>query len=129
MGAFAIGALSEKTGVKIPTIRYYETNGLLPNAVRTDTNRRTYDEETVRRLRFIRHARELGFEVHAVRTLLDLADRLDRADGESGEIARGYLADIDDRLARLTALRIELQSVVDQQPRGRIIDVLADHQR
>ena len=123
MGAFAIGALSEKTGVKIPTIRYYEMNGLLPAAVRTNTNRRTYDDETVRRLGFIRHARQLGFEVDAIRTLLDLTDRLGRPDDETDEIVKGYLVDIDDRLARLAALRAELQSVVDRRSQGRIVDV------
>jgi DNA-binding transcriptional MerR regulator len=53
MRSFAIGVLSERTGVKVPTIRFYETIGLLPAPERTQTNRRTYDEDTVRRLRFI----------------------------------------------------------------------------
>ena len=127
MSAFAIGALSEKAGVKIPTIRYYEMNGLLPAAVRTDTNRRTYDDDTVKRLKFIRHARELGFEVEAIRTLLDLADQPDRANSEADGIARDYVADIENRLARLTALRTELQLIIDRQSQGCIIDVLANY--
>jgi DNA-binding transcriptional MerR regulator len=123
---FAIGTLSEKAGVKVPTIRYYEINGLLPAAVRTDTNRRTYDEATVRRLRFIRHARDLGFDVEAIRSMLDLADRGDGPRGEDDVIARRHLAAIDSRLARLSALRIEVQAVADRGSGGRIVEALAD---
>lgn len=133
MKSFAIGALSEKTGVKIPTIRYYESNGLLPAAARTDTNRRSYDDATVRRLKFIRSARALGFEVDAIRTLLDLADQPDLPCAEVDAITRRHLADIDDRLARLSTLREAVQATVDQCERGRIghcrvIEVLADHE-
>lgn len=119
MKTFAIGTLSEKAGVKIPTIRYYEINGLLPAAVRTDTNRRTYDEATVRRLRFIRHARDLGFEVDAIRSLLDLADRTEGTSGEVDVAAHRHLAAIDSRLARLTALRAEVQALADRCADGR----------
>ena len=74
-----IGKLGEATGVKVPTIRYYEINGLLPAAVRTDTNRRTYDEATVRRL-----------ETEATR-LRNQVTRLDAAVGDLESDAR-YLA-------------------------------------
>lgn len=134
MRSFAIGTLSELSGVKIPTIRYYEMNGLLPAAVRTNTNRRTYDDTTVRRLIFIRHARQLGFEVDAIRSLLDLAGRSDRSSTDDAAIARRHVADIDERLVRLTALRTEVQAVVDGNRQGRaaecrIIEVLTDHER
>lgn len=133
MGPLAIGAVSGLAGVKVPTIRYYEEIGLLPAPQRTDTNRRTYDGATVRRLKFIRHARELGFEVDAIRTLLELADQPARPCDEADVIARRHLGDIDDRIARLTALRAEIQAMVDQCARGsiaqcRVIEVLADHE-
>jgi DNA-binding transcriptional MerR regulator len=70
MAEMAIGTLARQTGVKVPTIRYYESVGLLPAAPRTQSNRRLYGAEAVRRLRSIRHARELGFEVEAIRELL-----------------------------------------------------------
>lgn len=132
MHSFAIGVLSERTGVKVPTIRFYESIGLLPAPERTQTNRRTYDDDTVRRLRFIRHARELGFEVEAIRTLLDLAAHPERPCEEADAIARDHLADIDDRIARLTGLRQEVHAMVAQCSGGpvrecRIIEVLADH--
>lgn len=87
MKPLAIGALSKRTGVKVPTIRYYEETGLLPRPDRTLGNQRTYGEGTVRRLRFIRHARELGFEVDAIRTLLALADQPNRPCDEADTIS------------------------------------------
>ena len=131
MKPLAIGALADRTGVKVPTIRYYESVGLLPPAPRTDSNRRTYNDEAVRRLHFIRHARELGFEVEAIRQLLDLAGAPDRACGEVHEITQAHLAEVKDKIARLTALRDELEAMVACDHRKvsecRIIEVLADH--
>lgn len=132
MKAIAIGELSRRTAVKVPTIRFYEGRGLLPRPERTDGNRRTYGEADVRRLRFIRHARELGFEIEDIQDLLDLAAHPERPCGEADAIARNHLADIDDRIARLTGLRQEVQAMVEQCAGGqvrecRIIEVLADH--
>ncbi|MEE7494775.1 helix-turn-helix domain-containing protein [Methylobacterium oryzae] len=132
MKPIAIGELSRRTAVKVTTIRFYEERGLLPKPVRTDANRRTYGEADVRRLRFIRHARELGFEVEDIRTLLDLSAHPERPCDEADAVARKHLADIDDRLARLNGLRQEVQAMLDQCSGGpvrecRIIEVLADH--
>lgn len=127
-----IGALSRETGVKVPTIRYYEEVGLLPEPDRAGNNRRTYGPDAVRRLRFIRHARELGFEVDAIRQLLALADDPHRPCHEADVIARAHLADIEDKITRLTALRTEVRRMIDQCAQGevkdcRVIEVLADH--
>ncbi|MFX8672475.1 MerR family transcriptional regulator, partial [Acinetobacter baumannii] len=67
----AIGEAARQSGVKVPTIRYYEQIGLLPAPPRSEGNRRLYGTADLRRLAFIRHARELGFEVGSIRTLLD----------------------------------------------------------
>lgn len=132
MQTLTIGALSAQTGVKIPTIRYYETIGLLPSPPRTDSNRRTYDVAAARRLRFIRHARELGFEVEAIRQLLTLADNPAQPCGEADALARAHLADIGSKIARLQALQAEVRSMVEQCAQGQVrtchvIEVLADH--
>ena len=58
-----IGDVARHTGIKVPTIRYYEQIGLLPAPGRTEGNRRCYSKAAIRRLTFIRHARELGFEI------------------------------------------------------------------
>ncbi len=132
MRAISIGAVAKATGVKVPTIRYYEDVGLLPVADRTDSNRRTYDSATIQRLRFIRHARDLGFAVEAIRQLLDLSDQPDRSCTDVDVIARLHLADIDEKIARLTALRREVKRMVDEGEHGRVaecrvIEVLGDH--
>jgi DNA-binding transcriptional MerR regulator len=131
MKPLPIGALSRETGVKVPTIRFYEQIGLLPAPERAENNRRSYGPEAVRRLRFIRHARELGFEVEAIRQLLDMARDPERSCGEVHEITRAHLDEVNGKIARLVALRDELQAMVACDNRKisecRIIEVLADH--
>jgi Cu(I)-responsive transcriptional regulator len=127
-----IGALARETGVKVPTIRYYESVGLLPEPVRSSSNRRTYGDRDVHRLNFIRHARELGFEVDQIRELLTLADQPQRPCSEADAIAHQHLADIESKIERLTALRAEVQRMLASCAHGsiadcRVIEVLADH--
>ncbi len=105
MKPLAIGTLSKESGVKVPTIRFYEQIGLLPAPPRTESNRRTYGLEDVRRLRFIRHARELGFEVEDIRTLLAMTAEPQASCDRADSIARHHLTEIDRRIAQLTALR------------------------
>jgi len=128
---YSIGDLSRRTGVKIPTIRYYEQIGLLAEPTRTEGQQRRYRPEDVRRLNFIRHARELGFEVDAIRQLIGLASHPDRSCGEAHEITKAHLEEVKDKIARSTALRDELESIVACDHRRvsecRIVEVLADH--
>lgn len=70
---FAIGRLSEEAGVNIETIRYYERIGLMAKPPRSDGGRRLYDQVAARRLSFIRRARELGFSIGDIRTLLSMS--------------------------------------------------------
>ena len=127
----AIGDLSRRTGVKVPTIRYYEQIGLLAPPARTEGQQRRYGKAEVRRLDFIRHARELGFPLDDVRALLRLADEPDRPCVEADTIARGHLGSVRSRIARLQALEAELVRMVDACGHGkvgecRVIEVLAD---
>ena len=108
--ALAIGDLARETGVKVPTIRYYETVGLLPPAPPTESNRRQYDVRAVRRLQFIRHARELGFEVEAIRELLDLVEQPQRSCAKVDALAREHLQAITSRIERLQALKFEMHT-------------------
>ncbi len=120
MTDLSIGALARRSGVKVPTIRYYEQAGLLPVPVRTEGHQRRYDGAAVARLSFIRHARELGFAVTAVRELLALSGQPDRSCAEVDGIARRHVEDIDRRIAQLVALRRELQHALDTCVRGRV---------
>jgi Cu(I)-responsive transcriptional regulator len=133
MSAIAIGDLARLTGVKIPTIRYYEDVGLLPEPPRTESNRRQYGDKAVNRLKFIRHARELGFEVDAIRELLDLAEQPQRSCAKVDALAREHLYAISSRIERLTALKTEVEQMIKACAKGRIakcrvIDVLSHHE-
>jgi DNA-binding transcriptional MerR regulator len=114
--------LGQAAGVKVPTIRYYEQIGLLPEAGRSAGNQRLYDRKAQERLAFIRHARELGFGLDAIRDLLSLADRPDQPCDAADAIARAQLAAVEARIGRLNALKVELERMVAQCARGRIAD-------
>ena len=127
-----IGEAARHSGVKVPTIRYYEQIGLLPAPPRTEGNRRLYDSTDLRRLAFIRHARELGFEVDAIRSLLALQDNPSQPCAAADAIARARLMEVDRRIASLMALRAELERMVTECACGRVaecrvIETLSDH--
>ena len=109
-----IGKLGEAAGVKVPTIRYYEQIGLLPEAERSAGNQRLYGRRTMDRLTFIRHARELGFPLEAIRDLLSLSDRPDQSCAAADAIAQTQLAAVGARIGRLLALKAELERMVVQ---------------
>ena len=71
---FGIGSLSSQTGVKVETIRYYEKEALLPSPPRTAGGHRSYSEDHMKRLTFIRRCRQLGFSMEEIRALLALVD-------------------------------------------------------
>ncbi|MGB8276725.1 MAG: helix-turn-helix domain-containing protein [Methylovirgula sp.] len=130
--AMPIGTLARLSGVKIPTIRYYEEIGLLQAPPRSRSNRRLYRAGDVARLSFIRHARELGFGLDAIGTLITLQEKPDQSCAEADGIARARLAEVDQKIAGLTALRAELERMLEGCAHGqiascRVIEVLADH--
>ena len=131
-GDLSIGELSRQAGVKVTTIRFYEGAGLMPKPPRSEGDRRLYDAGHVRRLSFIRHARELGFEMADVRALLELSDRPEGDCGLADEIAGRHLTAVEAKIAKLTALKGELERMLDCCGHGavakcRVIEALADH--
>ncbi|NDW07849.1 MerR family transcriptional regulator [Jiella pacifica] len=129
---FSIGEASERSGVKVTTIRFYENIGLISPPVRTSGNRRQYGEEEVDRLTFIRHARELGFEIDDIRGLLAMTERPNASCQEADRIARHHLKGVNHRISQLTLLGKELQRMIDECGHGRVCDcrviqTLADH--
>ena len=118
----SIGEAARTSGVKAPTIRYYEQIGLLPEAERSSGNQRLYSRKAMERLAFIRHARDLGFTLEAIRDLLSLSDRPDQPCTAADAIAKAQLAEVESRLERLTALKTELERMVVQCAGGRIAD-------
>lgn len=129
-----IGALAKRTGTKVQTIRYYEQIGLLPEPGRTEGGQRRYDAEDLDRLAFIRHARQLGFALEAIRELLELSDSPDRSCAQVDAVARRQLREVEARIERLEALRIELRRMIsecsaDRVADCRILEVLRDHEK
>jgi DNA-binding transcriptional MerR regulator len=100
---------------------------------RTEGGHRLYDGEDLKRLTFIRHARELGFPIEAIRELLSLSDTPETSCERADAIARRRLDEVEQRLIRLKALQKELKRMVSECGHGRVcncrvIEVLSDHQ-
>lgn len=128
----AIGDLSARTGVKVPTIRYYEQIGLIAAPLRSEGGQRRYGDLEVDRLNFIRHARELGFEIDDIRELLTMNEHPQDSCHQADSIAQAHLVEVDRRIASLQALRGELSRMIDECGHGRIcdcriIEALRDH--
>ncbi|MEM9763330.1 MAG: helix-turn-helix domain-containing protein [Pseudomonadota bacterium] len=105
---FSIGELSKRAGVKIPTIRFYEELGLLPAPERTEGNQRRYDKAGLERLSFIKHARDLGFSIQAISSLVELQEHPDRSCQTANEIAVAHLDAVRTKIRKLRALETEL---------------------
>ena len=109
---YSIGQLSKRTGVKVPTIRYYEQMGLLAVPGRTGGNQRRYGEGELQQLGFIKHARDLGFSIAAIRALIELQDHPDRTCGEANAIAEAQLTAVRDKISQLRKLEGELERIL-----------------
>ena len=128
---FSIGALSRQTGVKIPTIRYYEEMGLLEEAERSSGNQRRYTQVHLKRLSFIRHSRELGFPIEDIRELITLSNHPEHPCSDVHKIAERHLQETKARLRKLRRLEKELKRITncdaDRIGTCHIIETLADH--
>jgi DNA-binding transcriptional MerR regulator len=107
-----IGELAERTGVKVPTIRFYEERRLLSMPRRTRGGQRRYDENAVRRLHFIRHARTLGFEFADIKQLLALSENPSLPCVTITRISQHQLERIEAKIAQLRAIRSELKRMI-----------------
>lgn len=112
MRTLKIGALAKRTGTNGPTIRYYEEIGLLPRAQRQSGGQRTYDEEDVKRLTFIRRCREFGFSVEQVRTLAALVQDRERPCIEARDLAQQHLIAVREKISELKKLEKNIAAFV-----------------
>ena len=118
----AIGELSRQTGVKVPTIRYYEQVGLIDAPERSDGNQRRYGKAELERLGFIRHARDLGLSLEAIRELIALSSDPCRSCDEADGIARQHLHHVRDKISQFQNLERELVRIVDGCAGGKRVD-------
>ncbi|MBN7774773.1 helix-turn-helix domain-containing protein [Nitratireductor aquimarinus] len=129
---WSIGELSKRVGVKVPTIRYYEETGLIEPPERSSGNQRRYGKQAMERLAFIRHARDLGLGIDAIRSLIELSGHPEKPCETADSIAREHLTEVRERIARLQRLEHELQRIVDSCDSGSVCDcyvlrALSDH--
>ncbi len=132
MAQLSIGALSQKSGIKIPTIRYYEEIGLFPVADRSDSGRRIYSATDVKRAIFVRHSRTLGFSLEDIRSLLSLLNNPEQSCQNADAIAKKHLKQVNDHISALQELRDELIAMVKNCPgkdaeNCNVIKTLSDH--
>ena len=132
MRQMTIGQLSKAGGVKVTTIRYYESIGLMGEPERSESGQRLYTDDAVHRLSFIRHARDLGFPMDAVRELMKLQTEPGSDCSAVDAIAREHLNDVRKRLGQLEALEGELKRMISNCEGGevgecRVMAALNDH--
>lgn len=114
MSNWSIGQLAKRAGVAIDTVRYYERDGLLAPAGRLASGYRRYGESELKRLRFIRRAKALGFSLEDIRSLLDLSDQSNVA--EIRQVAQAKLTDIEQRISELQRIGAGLKLLIHACP-------------
>jgi MerR family mercuric resistance operon transcriptional regulator len=114
MQSLTIGRLAEAAGVNLETVRYYERIKLMPSPARTASGHRAYEDADIRRLAFIRRARELGFSIKQIRALLNLSEPSRVSCAEAREIARMHLDEVRAKLADLGRLERILAATIAQ---------------
>ncbi len=132
MADMTIGQAADASRVKVTTIRFYEQRGLLSEAPRTASGRRVYDAKAVARLKFIRHARDLGFDLGDIIELLALSDDPTHDCSAADSIAQRQLRDVRVRIDQLRTLEAELARMVGSCHGGdvadcQVIESLSDH--
>jgi MerR family mercuric resistance operon transcriptional regulator len=118
---WTIGEISERSGVAVETIRFYEREGLVPRPPRTASGRRVYAPADVKTLTFIRNARKLGFNLEEVRSLLALRGP-DNCCTDVKAIAQKHLERIRAQKANIVEIERILSDAVARCPGGRTID-------
>jgi len=108
-----IGEAARASGVSAKMLRYYESIGLIPPSVRTEGGYRTYGAAEVETLRFIRRARDLGLSMERIRLLVGLWHDRARPSREVKRIARDHVAELQTRIAELTAMCSTLTELIE----------------
>lgn len=124
------GELAARTGCNLETVRYYEKIDLLPDPPRRANGYRAYDENHVRRLRFILRARELGFDIGEIRGLLMLVDTERRTCAEVKQRTERHLAEVRGKIADLKRIEHVLAKTAarcsgDEVPDCAVLEAIA----
>lgn len=112
MRLFNIGQAAEASGISSKMIRHYESVGLLPAATRTRSGYRQYAEKDLHTLRFIRHARDLGFSIRQIQALLNLWHDPHRPSSKVKALAAAHVQALDEKIQSLLSIQSELQKLI-----------------
>jgi len=128
-GLHNIGEAARLSGVSAKMIRHYESIGLLPEAARTAAGYRLYSDADVHRLRFVKRARDLGFQMKQIAVLLGLWSDRSRASAEVKQLAQRHARELGERIAEMQAMQRTLEDLArrchgDQRPECPILDEL-----
>ena len=105
-----IGEVARRVGIRSSAIRYYERQDILQPTVRRANGYRTYSDEAVKLLLFVKRAQSLGITLKEIKPLLNLASQGLRPCSHVKQLARNHLREIDDKIRELQALRNELRT-------------------
>jgi Cd(II)/Pb(II)-responsive transcriptional regulator len=122
-----IGELAKRSGCQVETIRFYEKEGLLPPAIRSQGNYRLYGESHAERLLFIRHCRSLDMTLHEIRQLLLFKDAPQETCTEVNQILDKHIDHVAHRIHELTELQkqlSQLRSLCDNPTAGKDCGIL-----
>lgn len=108
-----IGEAAKSSGVSAKMIRYYESIGLVPNAQRTEAGYRVYSAEDIHTLRFVRRARDLGFPVEQIVTLLALWQDRSRASADVKSVALRHIDDLEAKMRQLGEMAATLRHLAE----------------
>jgi MerR family transcriptional regulator, copper efflux regulator len=113
-GVLKIGDVADRGGVNIQTVRYYEKEKLLPEPARLASGYRVFSNDTVRRVRFIKRAQELGFTLAEIRELLLLRVDHERDSATVRSLAQKKVAEIEQKIRSLNAMKAALEHLTDR---------------
>lgn len=105
MDHLTIGTVAKEAEVNLQTIRYYEREGLLPEPPRRPSGYRMFSSDSVRRVRFIKRAQELGFSLAEIKELLALRVDAKTSCAEVRERAQAKIADVEEKIRNLQAIK------------------------
>ena len=125
-----IGEAAKTSGVSTKMIRHYEEVGLIPAAARTDAGYRQYGDADVHTLRFVRHARDLGFSIAEIGELVGLWHNRKRPSRQVKALAQAHIRELDHKARELFAMKVTLEHLVhrchgDDRPDCPILETLA----
>jgi Hg(II)-responsive transcriptional regulator len=114
MEHYKVGEIAEKIGVNVETLRYYEKIKIMPKPKRRESRYRFYDELDLRRLLFIKRAKELGFTLKEIKELLELKIESTATCGDVKHLAESKLQDVEKRINDLKNIKRVLIKLINQ---------------